>query len=68
MDGKRETRPCRKRHEFENGPGYYKRLREVEAFCETLGEHLTEEKRKKVLITFQYYCNVKADPYLLFLT
>ena len=49
MDGQRESRPCRKRHGPENGPGYYPRQREAEASGKNLivGENLTEEKIRR---------------------
>jgi len=49
LDGKRETRPCRKKHGLGNGLGYYKRQREVETSCKNLivGEHVTEERKRR---------------------
>ena len=49
MDGQCETRPCSNRNGIENDPGYYHGQREVKTSCKNLivGEHLTEEKKKK---------------------
>ena len=49
MDRQCETRPCRERHELDNGPRYYMGQREVETSSKNLivGEHLAREKKNK---------------------
>src|SRR6218665_3330003 len=47
MDGQCETRPCSKRHRLENGPGYYKKQREVETSCKKSHRRRTPDGREK---------------------
>ena|SRR6218665_2702786 len=54
-DGQCETRPYRKRHGLENGPGYYQRQRKLETSCKYLivGEYLQKRninKRKYLFV------------------
>jgi|SRR6218665_2329056 len=67
MDEKRETRPCRKKHEPEKGPGYYQRQREVETSCKNLivCESMIKERKGKRQETSSYITTPYASYYTL---